>query len=79
MDSGRGEPINAFLTIPWVSLLNETIYTFWFVMFFSIFVYIIVYADVIVLYHFYRKDMPTAFRRWAGFHANTRKKKDLGS
>ena len=48
-------------------------------MFFSIFVYIIVYADVIVLYHFYRKDMPTAFRRWAGFHANTRKKKDLGS
>ena len=28
MDSGRGEPTNAFLTVPWVSSINETTYTF---------------------------------------------------
>ena len=36
----------------------------------------IVYRDFNVFYHFYRKDMPTAFSPLGGgFHAHTRKKR----
>ena len=39
----------------------------------------IVYRDFNVFYHFYRKDMPTAFSPLGGAFMPTQEKKDLGS